>query len=437
MEGQNWFFKPYVIIVALISVTAVAMVLLTLMLLPRTDEILGVMQWRMVNATAFRVETDIEYKGWVTRDSGERERQTVTINTSGVVDRSDSSSTRQRHMFKVLVIPNASGDETFYRFEGESRLLGQANFLRLDRIPQKFGSFRLDRFVGRWLRIEVQELVDRIDMPVLGGRRKLSDGDRLYLTEQFRLTPFLSVVQRLKDDVVGGIDTMHYEVLPEVLFIKDYFVTAETVRKGRELTSEERRVVDRFFSNVKAETSEVWIGHSDYYLYRALFKFLYDDGVRLGTFTLTLRFSNFNHPVGVEGPEGEVQNISEIVESLLPSLVTRLPMASFGGQNVIGDGGRTGGLPVDVPDLKDADPDGDGLSNSLEFFYGSDPHNPDSDGDGMKDGEEVGSGRNPTGEGSLFDFGISAALSKEDPPAEEVPAEDVLDTGTAAESSGD
>ncbi|MCX6761505.1 MAG: hypothetical protein NTY33_01480 [Candidatus Moranbacteria bacterium] len=41
------------------------------------------------------------------------------------------------------------------------------------------------------------------------------------------------------------------------------------------------------------------------------------------------------------------------------------------------------------------DSDQDGLSDSEEKIYGTDPHNPDSDGDGYSDGAEVRSGYNP------------------------------------------
>lgn len=45
--------------------------------------------------------------------------------------------------------------------------------------------------------------------------------------------------------------------------------------------------------------------------------------------------------------------------------------------------------------LDEADDDGDGLNNSWEKSYGSDPNDPDSDGDGIPDGEEHLIGTHP------------------------------------------
>ena len=64
-------------------------------------------------------------------------------------------------------------------------------------------------------------------------------------------------------------------------------------------------------------------------------------------------------------------------------------------------------VTVVVPAVGSEDPDHDGLSNLLEAFYQTDPNNPDTDGDGVSDGDEVSQGRNPTGPGLLFDFGLS------------------------------
>lgn len=47
------------------------------------------------------------------------------------------------------------------------------------------------------------------------------------------------------------------------------------------------------------------------------------------------------------------------------------------------------------------DSDNDGLTDSQEAKYGTDPHNPDTDGDGFKDGDEVKNGYNPLGSGKL------------------------------------
>ncbi|MBI2551548.1 hypothetical protein HYV73_04405 [Candidatus Uhrbacteria bacterium] len=52
------------------------------------------------------------------------------------------------------------------------------------------------------------------------------------------------------------------------------------------------------------------------------------------------------------------------------------------------------------------DPDDDGLSNTQEVFYGTNPLVADTDADGVGDGDEVDAGTNPTGEGRLFGFGV-------------------------------
>ena len=55
------------------------------------------------------------------------------------------------------------------------------------------------------------------------------------------------------------------------------------------------------------------------------------------------------------------------------------------------------GANADVDDNDpESDSDNDGLSDSAERQYGSDPLLADSDGDGFSDGEEVTAGSSPT-----------------------------------------
>jgi hypothetical protein len=65
---------------------------------------------------------------------------------------------------------------------------------------------------------------------------------------------------------------------------------------------------------------------------------------------------------------------------------------------VIWDGGVLAGgmyrLETTTEEFPDSDEDG--LTDSQEVLYGTNPNNPDSDGDGFNDGEEVGAGTSPT-----------------------------------------
>jgi hypothetical protein len=53
------------------------------------------------------------------------------------------------------------------------------------------------------------------------------------------------------------------------------------------------------------------------------------------------------------------------------------------------------GVIMTAPDSFGTDADGDGLSDTDEYVYGTDPNNPDSDGDGYSDSIELSDGRDP------------------------------------------
>jgi len=407
-EGK-WYTNVYVIVTAFISFTAVAMAALLFLLLPQSSEIIRIMQWRMMNLRTFGIELDASYQGWREwkddLNATHKEQEDLILSAKGWVDRTEPDKARLKQAVGLTVGSGEAADE----FVGEYRKVGDTDYLKLQQAPDSFGGLSLVHLKDRWLRLDLGRIRRSIDLPLFGGGQDIGEAEKAYLIEQFRLTPFLQFERRLKDETIGDKRTHHYKIRSEVLFIKDFYLTLETLRLGRDLTREERLAIDTFFANVTSEPGEIWIGHNDYYLYRLRLRFRYDDGSRSGIFALTAAFSDFNRPLAIGPPRETAEDIHEFIRSLLPGITQHLPLAAAGeGNRVIREEEAAGGLPVYVSFLAEEDPDGDGLSNALESFYLSDPHNPDTDGDGMNDGDEVTAGLNPTGPGRLFDFNITS-----------------------------
>lgn len=95
-------------------------------------------------------------------------------------------------------------------------------------------------------------------------------------------------------------------------------------------------------------------------------------------------------------------SILDPVTKRINSVITNLPFI--------------GGTPVASPTptltpSQITDSDDDGLSDSDEARYGTNPNNPDTDGDGYPDGEEVQNGYNPLGPGRLGSINNVGELS--------------------------
>ncbi|MFH2062817.1 MAG: thrombospondin type 3 repeat-containing protein [bacterium] len=414
--GRKWYFSPHFLVAVFVSLAAVlTSLLLVLVLLPGRSEALAIMQWRLSGVETFRIETDVEYQGRVDRTvdgvaSQDLERYRLT--TSGAVDRSDPSGVRQAHSFSFDVSPSRDSGAG-YRFSGEVRRLGFDTYLRLWQMPDGFGPPQFGQYADRWLHVGPDSVSGAV-LPLVGSGYALGDDERAYLEDDFRRTAFMKVVRRIGDETLNGVPTVHFEVRPEVLLIKDFLVTAETLRRGRELTADERRGIDRTFSGLRAEDGEIWIGRHDYYPYRLRLSFGYKDAECDGRLTVTVSMSQFDLPVTISGPDAEALEVGPIVGSLLPGLVGGgLPSADVGGatDRTVRVGDSSVGLSVPSGELTGSDSDSDGLDDQLETFYGSDPHDPDTDGDGIGDAAEVAAGDDPAGPGRLFSFGLDAALN--------------------------
>jgi len=98
------------------------------------------------------------------------------------------------------------------------------------------------------------------------------------------------------------------------------------------------------------------------------------------SYSINLDFSmfDFNKPIEITKPE-DAEDLSEVINEIFKNF--SLP---------------AGGLEIDS--------DGDGLSDELEYIYGTDINKTDTDGDGYSDGDEIKNGYDPlvSGEDNIY-----------------------------------
>ncbi len=396
---QKWYTNIYFLIVFFISATACLMLLLILMLLPQSPEIIRLMQWRMVRAKSFTFDIDAKYVGKTTGDNPADEN--VSLTSRGAFTR-DGEKVREEQSFDLMIGAGEAASE----YRGVLEQYDADSYVTFSLLPDKLGALPLQPLVNKVLRLDMERIRGRFDAPLIGGGRDLSLADQTKAVEQLRVTPFFTFERKLQDDTLSGIGVHHYLIKPEKLLFKDFVLQYETLRLGRELTEKERAALDDIFYNINTDEGELWIGRGDYYLYRMRLRLRYSDPQRAGTLDLTVNFRDFNKAVSIKGKPGESEDISTFIESLLPTLSEHLPLAKNGlvpRQKSLVPEAET---PETASQSKDSDDDG--LPDILEFFYGTDAHDPDTDGDGWSDGYEVDHGLNPTGPGKLFDFGLGA-----------------------------
>jgi hypothetical protein len=359
-------------------------------------------QRRMTVARTYLMETDVRWRGENESTAGVKAKEALAFSSSGWRDVTTPAAKNSQETFSLSV-----GAYDPKVFKGEHVKLGNAHFLNFKKIPDAIGPLHFAEYRDRWLRLELASLLKETTIPLFGGTvPDLNEKARAELAEQFRRTPFLSVAEQLKSEIISDASTHHYKVTPEILFVKDYYISAEQARLGRDLTGKERLAADAFFANLSPEDGEIWIGKRNFFLYRIRMRFNYDNGIRKGVLDVTVNFSHFNEPPSIAGPTSEVEDVTPLISSLVQGFKEHLPMAKEGLGNRSSGASQSSGLGTvtDFISPGQEDPDQDGLSNSLEAFYGTDRNNADTDGDGMNDGDEVDQGRNPSGAGKLFDF---------------------------------
>jgi hypothetical protein len=203
--------------------------------------------------------------------------------------------------------------------------------------------------------------------------------------------------------IVDGENTRLFDAKLDEGAMRVFLMDLVRAKEDREPTDEERIRATEIAKQVSALAYRFWIGTTDHLLYRVQIDGDIETEAQTIPFELSAELSNVGETVQLETPER-----TQALEQVYAAAFGSLPESN-------GMSGRTGvqetlvhedvGLPVVAFETTD-DTDGDGLDDLLEGFYGTDARNDDTDGDGVSDGDEVRTGSNPLGEGSLFGFGF-------------------------------
>ncbi|MFH1430752.1 MAG: hypothetical protein ABIG71_04530 [Candidatus Uhrbacteria bacterium] len=311
-----------------------------------------------------------------------------------------------------------------------SRRIGERQYLRLDDVdisstlPQAtmlqavIGGFK-GILGGQWIVIDPQALarsglLSGDGMAALPSSPfVLEEETRAFLLEH----PILVFEEQLGKERVDGVRSYHYRVQIDGEAVREFFnfvLTRGTFGATDSATQETLTAVSTELLPVLEHIHpEVWIGRNDEQFVQLRIPVDYTSTktdasiVGEGVF----HWSAWNDSVAVSDPETSLP-----LESLL-ALFSSGDLSMFGGLHPAADSQRVfensvaaevpvpssipnGSINTTLPGNGDAD--GDGLTDLLELFYGSNPTLPDTDGDGYLDGDEVDHGYSPTGTGLLF-----------------------------------
>ncbi len=208
--------------------------------------------------------------------------------------------------------------------ELELRTIDIDKFLKLNTAPV-LGSLNLSSITNMWVKVESKQGADTA--PVVTPSTTMTDAQADKVKSILRGSHILRVIEDMGEADVAGIKTHHYKVEVD---------EAEAMRVSREISEavhgkapsiEDEQKMTEFWSRTEIKNGQVWVGVSDYYIYRTSFDATVaktDKQPSSGTLSLDLQLRNFNKPVTVEVPTG-TKSMQEIMLQLLTSGGLKLP----------------------------------------------------------------------------------------------------------------
>ncbi len=305
------------------------------------------------------------------------------------------------------------------------RFIEKTLYVKVGNLPSTLGA---DALKNQWFKLDPAVVISQLNQSgLIDQSAQLEKGVNLSkekvqsIKDAFSKASIITVVKKLGDEKIEGINTRHYSVVLNKEGFKNLIKDVSRIINEKDLVETDVQNIAVFLDGVSID-GEVWIGKSDTLLHRFQMKIVSNSTIK-ATIMVDETLKDFNEAVTINIPPG-AKNIEEFLKGnqlsteggqLLDTLdsdhdgFTDVQEALIGtdphNADTDGDGHndfdevKNGYNPKGAG--KAIDSDKDGLTDDQELIYGTDPHNPDTDGDGHKDGDEVRNGYDPNGSGKL------------------------------------
>jgi len=404
----------------------------------KPEEVLAHAQNRWTEGSGVRLHArlalDVDTPG--TETTPHRSHITLTIDSAG------SGKTPEEIRGEGTLTAELSAEDFDGKFAFAQRAIGQTAYLQLQdlTVTMKGGDARVPRtqlqidsalgavkgmIGGKWIKIDPQEIASLVKE--FGGTKiAIPTPEELHTRQEqirvaLRAHPILLVREDLGNDRVGNVSAYRYRVGINRDAIGSLVTTLSAQLGVPSTQAEEAQHAlqdPEVMARIDGVAGEAWISKNEQDILK--FAFPIDLAERNGmkaSGSAVVEFSDWGKPVTVEAP-ADAKTIQELFGPLLggmfggglrsdftPGASPGTPDGTDAPAGALAFPPNVGG-PIDTSQVHfkigtGPDSDGDGLSDSEEARYGSDPHQADTDHDGFLDGVEVQRGYSPTGPGRL------------------------------------
>ncbi len=401
MTGHGWTMKKSLafLLVGVVVILALTFASWIVFLQFRPEKEMREMMITMAGLSSVTQESGFS---WSQQEDGERVSTTLYLSGPILVEEDLGLS----HATKFRVV-HLSQEDSYQDLAGELRIIDGDSYLTYE--PPGPDVEGVDFEEETWVGFGPGELplwgsiLPGLDLPIdsILSKELWTQEGRARLQYLLSYADIFHVEYNGLTELIDGVNTRIIDGTFDPDAIEAFLLDLVRAKEGREPNDAERLVAVRNATQLSRLTLRFWIGLDTHYLYRfqAAGGFEDPEGTELLPVDVRVEFSGFNEPVEITA--GYTVAFQELFEAAFGAFPTGGTLASQ--KTLVSE--ATARLPVTHTEDSN-DPDGDGLDNLLEAFYGTSRTVADTDGDGMNDGDEVRAARNPRGKGSLFGFGF-------------------------------